>query len=1725
MAGDSKDVELRIRATLDGKKNLTETVDALKALSTAQDQQLIAAKKGEIGAKQLQNAYDALAKVAESLVSKSALVREFQSQSDVFDEIKARVEAARQAQQNYARSIDGSREPTKAQTTELNRLASAVKAAEGAQTRFENRVAKGAAKLADYGIATADLASAQGIIAAALQQVDTALQRQSTALQTLDADLNAAKRATEAAAKAELDRTSAIADATKRDQERAALSAKWVTALNGIEKAREKDANAAKAEKDAEAAGLKARSEALSSKWVVALNAIEKARAKSTQAAVDEKNAEQAGIKARADSLSSKWVGALNAIEKARAKETAATEAQTTAELKLRAALVESADAAAAKVRGASTLARPTAAPVLANGTATIAATIDPGSAALANVNGIEQAVARLEARVASIKGPVKGYAEALREAEGAQRALLSVSRQIDGFQNQITALRAARAEYTQARAAVTALVQAMRDGTAGPDVTAQLAAAQGKLAAAARAMASETATARGMRTELRAAGVDTSNLAAAQTSLANQANRSVSATDAMAAAVKRYGKAAQDGRREGEGLGAAFARMAGERTTLSFFQRMRGEVLGLATAFIGVQAAVGLAKGAIDVALENAKILRGLNIVFEGDQARARQEFEYLRNTTQRLGVDLASGAKGYTKLAISAKAAGMTTQETRFIFENMATAARNAGLSNEEFEGTLKAVEQMLSKGVIQAEELKGQLGDRLPGAVSLLAQSMNKTVPELLKMMESGGVVAEYVLNLSRQAGITFGKVTDDAANRLQTAIINQERATRNFKEALGEAGFIEAYTEFMNKLAVLLNSEQGKALAKQLSAGFSAVVSILQFTVDNINFVKVGLEVLIGVGALAWLSKITLAFKTFAAVTGLAGISMTAVTGVITTAVTTMGGTVATVGRLTGAIGFLATAFKFLGRSIPIVGALLIAYDLGKAIYDKFKGDADRIRGEAASLKDDLQGQLNPLGASSKFANAGKQDGTSPTSPDGVRFVSPDQQTAKAVEAALKKNQGKLDTKDKSSRMTGAKAELEERIRIASEEVVALRTMADTEIKDAIIKRDTLAKIDKQLSQIRKVETQRYNNEHRAAVETQADRDLKIAMDLATELDHLADKNANKEANIDPNATFADRLRAREALASDSMDKLAAKAKQLDDLLKRDPKPKAAVDQRLADAGIKGGLPGAQKLIEQQRQLAIATAGKEAVQAEVDRLEKQLSDKQTVMAAKLGAEQTLYENGLITQAELLANRQQIQTEYNAEIDASAEKLQTFAATYEKLLDPTLFATLFARIRGLRAGLDAGRTGADAALKASEGNTNRLLEQRKLLLDDVNQRLQLGIITTEDAAALTNQINDRFKVSIVDSTEATIALIDQLKAMGVSPEVAAQLDSIRARMIGVKVETLNAQKAFDGLTTTIIDSSATGISSTLQSFGGEFAKMVSGQEKVSDGFENMAKTAAQTFAQLLSDIAAYIIKLQIANQLANSTNPTVAGIGLKMGGTKTPDVATPAPAAAPAAAGAVVGAADPGAALTTAATEAATIQTGAAITAATTTETAAIVSATTTEGAALTGAVIDKGADLLSATTEQTSATLAAGEITAAGALFAATVEAAAAAQAATSAFHTGGVVGAGAVMSRSVSPSVFSGAAKFHSGGLPGLRRDEVPAILKKGEEVMTRDDPRHILNGGGATPSSGGSSAGQRLVIVDDRAKVAEAMASAEGEQVTLMHVRRNLPTLKALLRS
>ena len=146
-----------------------------------------------------------------------------------------------------------------------------------------------------------------------------------------------------------------------------------------------------------------------------------------------------------------------------------------------------------------------------------------------------------------------------------------------------------------------------------------------------------------------------------------------------------------------------------------------------------------------------------------------------WLKQITKDYGAELVTTTNRYIKFRAAAKQAGMSAKETQEIFGTMTKAAGVLGLKTDELTGVYLALEQMISKGKITTEELRRQLGERLPGAMDIMATSMGVTTSELDKMLRAGEVITKDVLPaFARQVEISFGLDKVEKVTTLRAAI---------------------------------------------------------------------------------------------------------------------------------------------------------------------------------------------------------------------------------------------------------------------------------------------------------------------------------------------------------------------------------------------------------------------------------------------------------------------------------------------------------------------------------------------------------------------------------------------------------------------------------------------------------------------------------------------------------------------------------------------------------------------------------------------------------------------------------------------------------------------------------------------------------------------------------------------------------------------------------------
>ena len=194
------------------------------------------------------------------------------------------------------------------------------------------------------------------------------------------------------------------------------------------------------------------------------------------------------------------------------------------------------------------------------------------------------------------------------------------------------------------------------------------------------------------------------------------------------------------------------------------------------------------------------------------GTQETFRANQEFLRKTSEAFGLDINGLTKQFTQFYVSAKDK-ISGKEIEDIFTSVAKAGSVMGLSVENQDRAFLALNQMMSKGVVSAEELRGQLGEALPGAFGIMAKALNVNEQQLGKLMKDGKLLASEVLPKFAEA---LEKVYGiETIERVETLSASQNRLSNSWTEMIrslneNETGGISQFFKTMiDGLNTILN----------------------------------------------------------------------------------------------------------------------------------------------------------------------------------------------------------------------------------------------------------------------------------------------------------------------------------------------------------------------------------------------------------------------------------------------------------------------------------------------------------------------------------------------------------------------------------------------------------------------------------------------------------------------------------------------------------------------------------------------------------------------------------------------------------------------------------------------------------------------------------------------------------------------------------------------------
>ncbi len=217
------------------------------------------------------------------------------------------------------------------------------------------------------------------------------------------------------------------------------------------------------------------------------------------------------------------------------------------------------------------------------------------------------------------------------------------------------------------------------------------------------------------------------------------------------------------------------------------------GAIIGIQSAFQGLQFIFNVNKD-FDSLNAAIKLVSGSTAEFAINQS-------FLRKTADDLGLEIVGLTKNFKNFYAASVTAGLSGEQTRKIFEQVSRVGANLKLSQDDLNGVFTAFGQIISKGKVQAEELRGQIGERLPGAFAVAAKAIGVTQAQLNKMLQDGKVIStDFLPKFAAELEKTFGGGSERVEG-LQAAVNRFSNALKDIAND-DSGGLNQFFTKLIN-----------------------------------------------------------------------------------------------------------------------------------------------------------------------------------------------------------------------------------------------------------------------------------------------------------------------------------------------------------------------------------------------------------------------------------------------------------------------------------------------------------------------------------------------------------------------------------------------------------------------------------------------------------------------------------------------------------------------------------------------------------------------------------------------------------------------------------------------------------------------------------------------------------------------------------------------------------
>lgn len=438
---------------------------------------------------------------------------------------------------------------------------------------------------------------------------------------------------------------------------------------------------------------------------------------------------------------------------------------------------------------------------------------------------------------------------------------------------------------------------------------------------------------------------------------------------------------------------------------------------------------------GQVAQAVAELQSFRNTLLSVTGNAQNAADANEFILAVVEKYNVPLDAARNGFTKLYASMAPAGFGGGEIQNLFIGISKAAATFGLSADKVDRVNYAFAQMASKGQIMSEELKGQLGDVLPGAMAIFAKAAGFEGPDAItkfsKALEDGVYKGNEMHKLLRNVGIEmnkeFGPGAEGAAKTFQGAINRLQNAFKGLYESFEPAaigvlnsvmlpvvGTLKALTDGVN--AYFKGQQASTPAAQEFTNVLQTLVPTLSGISENLKTVFIQLgplakglgAIILGIGQILALPLVgqlaatyaqvlilTTAFNALAA----SGIAVAALATArfiaqgIVYAQVTLGMRVATQQTTVAMMQFGTTMQTVMIRSVVGVALVAISALIGRIV---------ELRGQLATVAGDAKAMENLAKSSAKLGDIG-------ATKEAVGNIRNQLETYRALQSEIQKTQ--------------------------------------------------------------------------------------------------------------------------------------------------------------------------------------------------------------------------------------------------------------------------------------------------------------------------------------------------------------------------------------------------------------------------------------------------------------------------------------------------------------------------------------------------------------------------------------------------------------------------------------------------------------------------------------------------------------------------------------------